>query len=286
MATQARGNPGTVIGLQFLGQPKALFVTGLIVLLMMLVPGFPAPVFALLGASLLLAAWYTDRQVLQGWIGGAPQDAHSTMPISLPTAASPRPAVVAASARQPRWRWRALRRNKASGGSATSWVFRCRRSTRANSRIAAGPVSIAAVGAPLLSGPLPTGTAALVEMLQRALRRSPSQFLGIRDQPYPGKNRRLLPGAGQGNHARLPTQRVVDVMRALIDEGVSIRNQRGILECLSERGLRENDGDADRTGATDAAAADFRPLCRPRQQPARHPGRTGHRRSVAQLWCR
>ena len=39
----------------------------------------------------------------------------------------------------------------------------------------------------------------------------------------------------------MPTQRVVDVMRALIDEGVSIRNQRGILECLSERGLREND---------------------------------------------
>ncbi|MFO1381525.1 MAG: flagellar biosynthesis protein FlhA [Chitinivorax sp.] len=240
---EARGNLGTVIGLQFLGQPKALFVTGLIVLLMMLVPGFPAPVFALLGASLLLAAWHTDRQVLQGWIGAAPQDAQSddagspadggfipALPLSLQVPASA--LEMARGAAQ-----QSQRRVSDELGFPLPPI-----DCRANAELPPAQYQLLLFGAPLLSGPLPTGTAALVEMLQRALRRSPSQFLGIQEVSHIlEKTADYYPELVKETMRALPTQRVVDVMRALIDEGVSIRNQRGILECLSERGLREND---------------------------------------------
>src|SRR5690606_10186567 len=49
---------GDAITRQVAGQPRVLLITGCLALLMMLVPGFPWPVFLMLGLALLaLSAW-------------------------------------------------------------------------------------------------------------------------------------------------------------------------------------------------------------------------------------
>lgn len=238
---EARGNLGTVIGLQFLAQPKALFVTGLIVLLMMLVPGFPAAVFALLGGSMLLVAWSTDRRVLENWIGDAPQIEESSdagqhagftpaQPLSLQVPASALEMARAAALQSQR------RVSDELGFPLPA--IEC----HANAGLPPSHYQLLLFDAPLLAGALPASGEALAATLEHALRRSPSQFLGIQEvSQILEKTADFYPELVKETMRAMPTQRVVDVMRALIDEGVSIRNQRGILECLSERGLREND---------------------------------------------
>ena len=238
---EARGNLGTVIGLQFLAQPKALFVTGLIVLLMMLVPGFPAAVFALLGGSMLLVAWSTDRRVLENWIGDAPQIEESSdagqhagftpaQPLSLQVPASALEMARAAALQS-------QRRVSDELGFPLPQI-----ECRASAGLPPSHYQLLLFDAPLLAGALPASGEALAATLEHALRRSPSQFLGIQEvSQILEKTADFYPELVKETMRAMPTQRVVDVMRALIDEGVSIRNQRGILECLSERGLREND---------------------------------------------
>lgn len=243
---EGRGNLGSAIGLQFLAQPKALFVTGLITLLMMLVPGFPAVVFALLGSTLLLTAWFTDRKVLVDWLDGlrgAPLDEAAdgaeadvasgftpALPLSLQVRAE---ALVlareAAAASQ--------RRGSEDLGFPLPQI-----ECRAAADVSPQQYRLMLFGAPLAAGALPADTAAFSAVLDRTLRRAPSQFLGIQEVTHIlEKTAEFYPELVKETMRALPTQRVVDVMRALVDEGVSIRNQRGILECLSERGLREND---------------------------------------------
>lgn len=239
----ARGNLGSVIGLQFLAQPKALFVTGLIVLLMMLVPGFPAPVFLLLGAALLLSAWFTDRQVLAGWIGKPlAEDGQANAERGAGTGFMPAlPLSLRVPAEALEWARSAAQQSRQHVSDELGFPLPPIDCGAADT-LPPGQFQLLLFDAPLLSAPLPADADALASLLQRELRRSPSQFLGIQEvTQILEKTADYYPELVKETMRALPTQRVVDVLRALVDEGVSIRNQRGILECLSERGLREND---------------------------------------------
>lgn len=82
----------------------------------------------------------------------------------------------------------------------------------------------------------------LCELLDRTLRRYAGDFLGIQE------TRAILEHA-ESNYGELvkevvrsvPLQRTAEALRQLIGEGVSIRNQRALLEALVEWGPREAD---------------------------------------------
>ena len=82
----------------------------------------------------------------------------------------------------------------------------------------------------------------LREVLDRTLRRYASDFLGIQE------TRAILEGL-EDKYGELtkevlrimPLQRIAESLRLLVDEGVSIRNRRGLLEAMVEWAGRESD---------------------------------------------
>jgi type III secretion protein V len=82
----------------------------------------------------------------------------------------------------------------------------------------------------------------LREVLDRTLRRYASDFLGI--QETRSILERLEDKYGELTKEVLrimPLQRIAESLRLLVDEGVSIRNRRGLLEAMVEWAGREND---------------------------------------------
>jgi type III secretion protein V len=82
----------------------------------------------------------------------------------------------------------------------------------------------------------------LREVLDRTLRRYAADFLGI--QETRGILERLEDKYGELTKEVLrimPLQRIAESLRLLVDEGVSIRNRRGLLEAMVEWGSRESD---------------------------------------------
>jgi type III secretion protein V len=87
-----------------------------------------------------------------------------------------------------------------------------------------------------------TGEEVLVAMLERILRRYAADFLGIQET-------RVLLERVEAEYPELvkealrtvPLQRVAEAWRQLVAEGVSVRNQRGLLEAMVEWGSRETD---------------------------------------------
>jgi type III secretion protein V len=82
----------------------------------------------------------------------------------------------------------------------------------------------------------------LREVLDRTLRRYASDFLGI--QETRSILERLEDRYGELTKEVLrimPLQRIAESLRLLVDEGVSIRNRRGLLEAMVEWAGREND---------------------------------------------
>lgn len=79
-------------------------------------------------------------------------------------------------------------------------------------------------------------------VLERSLRRYAADFLGIQET-------RLLLERTEATYGELvkealrlvPLQRVAETLRLLVGEGVSIRNQRALLEAMVEWGARETD---------------------------------------------
>lgn len=79
-------------------------------------------------------------------------------------------------------------------------------------------------------------------VLERSLRRYAADFLGIQET-------RLLLERTEATYSELvkealrlvPLQRVAETLRLLVSEGVSIRNQRALLEAMVEWGARETD---------------------------------------------
>jgi type III secretion protein V len=102
---------------------------------------------------------------------------------------------------------------------------------------------------PIARGTLPEGPfdaqAAIAGPVQQALRRHAPLFLGMQDTTNLLTRAAIdAPDVVKEVLRALPVQRVADVLRRLVGEGVSIRNLRDILEALSEAGQRDKDAHA------------------------------------------
>jgi type III secretion protein V len=97
---------------------------------------------------------------------------------------------------------------------------------------------------PIAGGALDGGLslAGLAEPVRQALRRHTPLFLGFQDTTnLLTRASADMPDVIKEVLRSLPLQRVADVLRRLVSEGVSIRNLRDILEALSEAGQRDKD---------------------------------------------
>ncbi len=86
------------------------------------------------------------------------------------------------------------------------------------------------------------GVHILLHHLQLTLKRYASQFLGIQEvNQILGRASQQYPDLVKESLRILPLQRISDVMKRLVEEDISIRNVRDILESLAEWGSREKD---------------------------------------------
>ena len=78
--------------------------------------------------------------------------------------------------------------------------------------------------------------------LRRVLTQQADQFVGMQEvQRILEESASVLPGLVEEVMRTLPLQRIAEVMRRLIQEGISVRHQREILESLVTWGPREKD---------------------------------------------
>jgi type III secretion protein V len=78
--------------------------------------------------------------------------------------------------------------------------------------------------------------------VKHALTRHASQFLGIQEvNQLLGRVSQQYPDLVKESVRVLPPQRIADVLKRLVEESISIRNLRDILESLAEWGAREKD---------------------------------------------
>jgi type III secretion protein V len=97
---------------------------------------------------------------------------------------------------------------------------------------------------PIADGTLPRGDvpAALADAVRQSLRRHAPLFLGTQDTTnLLTRASADVPDIVKEVLRALPLQRVSDILRRLVAEGVSIRNLRDILEGLAEASQREKD---------------------------------------------
>jgi type III secretion protein V len=96
---------------------------------------------------------------------------------------------------------------------------------------------------PIASGTLPDEPYVMLgEPVRQAIRRNPQLFLGAQDTTnLLTRASADMPDIVKEVLRALPLQRVAEVLRRLVGEGVSIRNLRDILEALSEVAQRDKD---------------------------------------------
>lgn len=249
---------GDSIQKQLTAKPRVMLVAGGICWLLAAVPGFPSVVFILLGLALVtLGAMLTPtlRTRLDDFskpaFGAVMRHKESSMPQVLATALpETRPAVPLLLQ---------LPRRGAHADTETALV-RGLEDVLDDFQIHLGaPLPcitihwhgnvgdewrLLAFEVPIAQGESLTGNPAdaIPEAVRQALRRHAAQFLGIQETSalltrasgdYPEVVKEVL--------RAVPTQRVAEILRVLVEEEVPIRNLRGILEAIADAGQREKD---------------------------------------------
>ena len=255
--TQADQHLGDAIQKQLTSVPRVLIVAGGICIAMALVPGFPSAVFFLLGFLLLvcggmLVPAMRDRlERFKSASFGAVLDEKQT---KLKTVAPAQAEVV----QQAVPLLLELPRSLGSDGGEfiQAKVTECINSYQLRSGVAMPDVRIHfrhdnetewalhAFEVPIVSGTLDAADSIdpVVQNIEMALRRHGTLFLGIQETGhlmsmasvnYPDIVKEVL--------RSIPTQNVAAILRHLVDEEVSIRNVRGILEALVQAAQHEKD---------------------------------------------
>jgi type III secretion protein V len=264
LVTRSGGDAGDnnlaeVIGRQFAAKPQVLLSAAGLCLVMAAVPGFPAPVFVLLGVAIGSVGALLLPPV-QARVRHFMRPARETVlrrkdapPVNLATALpAVRPALplvlqlpgAAMNGMQPERIVHALegvldRINLDLGVPLP--------------RIALVPTTgapeyvLLAHEVPIARGAVPVGNpgdlpAALAEMVTQSLRRHLGLFFGTQDaNSYLVRASHELPDVVKEVLRALPLQRVADILRRLIEEEAPIRNARDILEALADAAQREKD---------------------------------------------
>jgi len=257
---------GDAIRKQIAARPRVLVVAGGICLLMAVVPGFPALAFIVLalvgaGSGLLLMPEWRDRMrkwrhpALRGLVrrlddaptvlATAALAVRPSVPILLRVPAS----LVAdeAGSRLTRRLETLLDDFQLNLGLALPRIHLHAPAAADADAVPEGRWELLAFEVPIASGSLPPGdaAAALAEAVRQALRRHAPLFLGVQDATHLlTRASGDMPDVVKEVLRALPLQRVAEVLRRLVAEGVSIRNLRDILEALAEAGQREKDAHA------------------------------------------
>lgn len=249
------GHLGETIGRQIMAHPRALLMTGFISLMMALVPGFPTLVFiALAAVAFVLAQYGTAAQhredaahrsgfaqpgrafAASGDASAATDASCLAQPLIIELGAPLEPAELAELRR-------AVCDTAARSAAALGVRFPepgCVVVPQANT--AAWRILIFDV--PVATAPPGAGfdTAAVERELDSVLTRHAERFVGVQEASN------LLDGAAEQYPAlvkevlrQIPAQRVAEVLRNLLREGIPVRNLRDVLEALAEWGSREKD---------------------------------------------
>lgn len=248
---------GDSIQKQLTAKPRVLLVAGGICWLLATVPGFPSWVFILLGVVLGLAG-VVLTPALRARVDNVSKPAfdavmkrkEASMPEVLATAVLAVPPAVPLLLQLPR---------QAVPGEAGLVLVRGLEDVLDDFQIHLG-LSLPRIsihwhgdsdGWRLLAFEVPivqsdtltdSPTDAIPEAIRQALRRHAALFIGIQETSallarasgdYPEVVKEVL--------RAVPTQRVADILRVLVEEEVPIRNLRDILEAIADAGQREKD---------------------------------------------
>ena len=246
------GHLGTSIARDVGGYPRVLLTGGVLAFLLAFVPGFPWPVFVAFAVLLLSTAlwrWRHESPWLQRLLAklGSPSTApaHLDAPSSEPDLKPPPAVLLDASAELVELLGRerlgaavirtAQRLREEYGAPIASPVV------RVAPELVGSHFRLTTFGVSVADAEL-NRAEELESLLERALRRQLSQFAGIQEtsnllnrwsRDYPDLIKEMLRAA--------PAQRVSEVLRRLLDEGVPIRQLRDIFEAITEVSGRERD---------------------------------------------
>lgn len=249
---------GDSIRRQLSAKPRVLVVSAGICMLFALVPGFPGPVFALLGFGLaaggllLMPAWRARWDKLTG--RAMPQRAAQKAEAEPVVQEAPQPQLPPALpllllVPAPALQGEAGRALAAALGRMVEEFqlgagLQLPRIALHRQPEGASGWQLLAYEVPIAAGALPEGLvlAGLVASLRDVLRRHAQLFLGIQETTtLLTRASTEMPDVVKEVLRALPIQRVAEVLRRLVAEEVSIRNLRDVLESLAESGQREKD---------------------------------------------
>ncbi|MFK7994292.1 MAG: FHIPEP family type III secretion protein [Granulosicoccus sp.] len=255
--SQSDRHLGDSIQKQLSSIPRVLLVAGGICFAMALVPGFPSAIFFLLGfllmisGGLLVPALKSRLDKIKQTSFGAVMDSKETKVKNVaPAHADPVQQAVPLLLELPK------SLGSDGGEMIQAKVTECVNNYQLRSGVAMPDVRIHfrhdsseewilhAFEVPIVSGALSEGVSfdTILESIEQALRKSGTLFLGIQETgqlmaaasiDYPDIVKEVL--------RSIPTQNIAAILRHLVDEEVSIRNVRGILEALVQAAQHEKD---------------------------------------------
>jgi type III secretion protein V len=251
--------PGQALGQelfsQLLGVPKALRVAGIFVLVLALVPGLPALPFLVIGAVLVLVSWPAGERAEPAWAAPAPGAARPSRlpaPWSLSASAaleqrlatlserhtSPRDVGVVAATEAARERL-----FQELGVIVPACRVLARQAQPSNSAL----LSIGEVPTKTLSVPEelegPAATRFLADALAEVLIARAPDFMGLQPaQLLLDELSRVAPASVQQVVPKLVSLATLsEILRRLVEEGVSVRDLASILEALAQVAHVEKD---------------------------------------------
>ncbi len=249
---------GDAVRRQLAGKPRVLLMAGGLCWAMAAVPGFPAPVFLVLGGGLLACGVLLDpalrdralnrlRPILGGRSRAGPSAVQPTS--TKPLEARPMVPLLLELSGEGAGRIDATRLGLAMERALDRFEVEMGvglprlsfHAVESQAPLAWRLLAYEApVGSGLVEGDDPVAEAA--RLVREALRRHVGVFVGIQEtSALLARANADYPEVVKEVARALPISRIADVLRRLADEEVSLRNLRDILESLADAGQREKD---------------------------------------------
>jgi type III secretion protein V len=250
------GNLAQVIALQVGGKPHVMFIAAGMSVLLGIIPGFPTLVF--LGLALFFATVGLFRHPVWGGAAKEKLGLASSMPlapIGQARLAAPQVAPI-----EPLKITVAMRGDTPEFVALTDHLQKIVTDLQNQSGVTIPPLSVSAEGADRLpeyswslsayDAPLGSGVSGAEDqvkhismLVEHLLNRNLSLFLGL--QEVTDMLNRLgdeYPEVVKEAVRAVPTGKIAEVLRLLVDEGVPIRNLRDAIEAIADIGQYERDG--------------------------------------------
>jgi type III secretion protein V len=247
---------GEELSSQLLGEPRALRVAGIFVLGLAIVPGLPALPFLVIAALLLAASWPPPRRAEREWEQKLGKTARQLSRLPSPWSVTSNPALEARLAvrRGPRGADPAVGLEAATE-AARERLFRelgvilppCRILTRSSQPRAAALLSIREVPAKSLAVPEEldgqAAIRALSDSLSEVLIERAHDFMGLQEtQHLLDELSKVAPASVQQVVPKMVSLTTLsEILRRLVEEGVSVRDLASILEALAQVAHVEKD---------------------------------------------